>query len=112
MSDQTTSEGGALEADFMRVRQAMVQMTRMLGLLEEDVLNGDARAVKEAGKLLAEIRAWSRVAIETEARLNDYRKQQDGVVQNYALDLEKARHQIGCRMARLRRCCRSGKIPE
>lgn len=109
---KTPDTGSSLEEEFDAVRQTLAHLTQSLRGLEDEVMAGDPIAVREAGKLLADIRTWSRLAIETEARFEERRKRQEGIVDGYALDLVEARRTIGCRLARLRRCCREGQVPE
>lgn len=105
---KTPTQDLSLEEEFDAVRQTLAHLTRSLRGLEDEVMAGDAAAVREASKLLADIRTWSRLAIDTEARFEERRKEQQGIVDGYALDLVEARRTIGCRLARLRRCCREG----
>lgn len=49
---------------------------------------------------------------KVETCLVEQKNRQNGVVQNgYALDLETARVEIGCRLDRLRRCCHENEVP-
>lgn len=105
---ETPEHGSSLEEEFDAVRQTLAHLTRSLRGLEDEVMAGDPASVREASKLLADIRTWSRLAIDTEARFEERRKQQQGIVDGYALDLIEARRTIGCRLARLRKCCRQG----
>ncbi|MGH1465777.1 MAG: hypothetical protein ACRBBQ_10500 [Cognatishimia sp.] len=111
MTHKTPPEGAAvLEDEIAMIRQTVAQMTRLLAMLEADVMAQDEAAIKGSTRLLADIRSWSKLAIETEVRFEERRKRQNGVARDYALDLERARETIGCRLARLRRCCGAGKL--
>ncbi len=105
---ETPDKHSSLEEEFDAVRQTLAHLTRSLRGLEGEVMAGDAAAVREAAKLLADVRTWNRLAIDMEARFEDRRKQQEGIVDGYALDLVEARRTIGCRLDRLRKCCRQG----
>ena len=105
---ETPKDTPSLEEEFDAVRQTLAHLTRTLRGLEDEVMAGDAASVREAAKLLGDIRTWSRLAIETEARFEKRRQEQQGIVDGYALDLIEARRTIGCRLARLRKCCRQG----
>lgn len=111
-NNETPRHAPSLEEEIDAVRQTLAHLTRSLRGLEDEVMAGDAASVREASKLLADIRTWSRLAIDTEARFEERRKEQQGIVDGYALDLVEARRTIGCRLARLRRCCRQGQISE
>ena len=67
------------------------------------IKNGEYGELKNAMKATSEIRQWLKIAIEAEAQIATRRKEELGIVHGYALDLDKARDQIGCRLARLRR---------
>lgn len=112
MTDRNTPDMTLLDAEILRVQRTLAHLSKMLLMMEAEMMEGDPASIKEAGKLLAEIRNWSRVAMETEARFEERKKQRAGIVNAYALDLDEARTQIGCRLARLRRCCTSGAVSE
>jgi hypothetical protein len=49
---------------------------------------------------------------KVETCLVERKTRQTGIVQNgYALDLDAAKAEIGCRLDRLRKCCDTGEIP-
>lgn len=102
-------EDGSLDASFAEVQRVMREISADLAdhreRLKTDI---DGSAVRDVTKLLADIRAWSKLAIETEARFEERRKRREGLAQGQALDLEAARREIGCRLARLRRRCDQG----
>ena len=52
------------------------------------------------------------MAIETEKALAQQNRQRLEIDGGYGLDLDAARDQIGCRLARLRRCTDKGQVPE
>ncbi|MFY0596090.1 MAG: hypothetical protein JXQ85_06645 [Cognatishimia sp.] len=107
-NNETPQNAPSLEEEFDAVRQTLAHLTLSLRGLEDEVMAGEPASVREASKLLADIRTWSRLAIETEARFEKRRQEKEGIVDGYALDLVEARRTIGCRLARLRKCCRSG----
>ena len=112
MTDKKPPDEAGLDAEIEQVRRTMTYLTELLALMEDEVMEGEPGAIKEAAKLLGEIRNWSKLAMETEARFEEREKRREGVVKGYALDLEEARATIGCRMARLRRCCGTGRVSE
>jgi hypothetical protein len=108
MKNTETPEGTALfDDDIERVRKTLAQITRTLEALEIELTEGDPSAMKDANKLLSEIRTWCQRAMDTEARFDERRRKQTGSEHGSALDLEEAKRTIGCRLARLRTCCRS-----
>ena len=88
------------------LRESSEALTRLLLQLEA----GEGTNKTEAGKLLGDLRYWLRASHETEAQIANVRRKQKGIAGDWALDLDRARHGIGCRMARLRRCCGAGEV--
>lgn len=72
-NNETPRHAPSLEEEIDAVRQTLAHLTRSLRGLEDEVMAGDAASVREASKLLADIRNWSRLAIDTEAA-DKYRK--------------------------------------
>ncbi|WP_047995658.1 hypothetical protein [Puniceibacterium sp. IMCC21224] len=101
-----------LEKDRKSIAATLRNIRRELSALEKEVQAGDVGQAREAGKTLADIRYWLKAARETEAELENVKRARVGVAHSYGLDLERARSEVGCRLARLRRCCREGGIPE
>ena len=102
-----------LDEAFDEVRRAMRGLSEQLR--DEQMkfaANPNGSAVRDASKLLTDVRAWTKLAIETEARFEERRKQRDGVAIGQLLDLDRARHEVGCRLARLRRCCDAQRVPK
>lgn len=109
----TPPEGvSQLDQALEEVRNTFSSVTRILKIYEADLLSGDDNAIKEANKLLGDIRNWLRVAIETEARFEQRQKEKLGIVNAYAIDLAEARSSIGCRLDRLRRSGCPGCVSE
>ncbi|MDC0737539.1 hypothetical protein N6L24_04565 [Cognatishimia sp. SS12] len=101
-----------LDAELETVRTALIDMSQTLDLIRLEILEGGPDRIRESVRVLSDIRSWAKLAIETEARFEERQQRQQGAVNGYALDLEEARHTIGCRLARLRRCCGAGQISE
>jgi hypothetical protein len=113
MTIMTPPKGASqLELELQHVREALRELAEECHTLKQRAQSGDVSAVKDASKTVSDIRRWLNTALETEARFDERRKEQDGVVNEYAIDLEHARSTIGCRMARLRRCCGPRGVPE
>ena len=103
---QTAELLQSLETSIRGLRQAAEELRRQIGTGEDADLAGTA---KQLGQLEGLIRSCQKV--ETSFVEQHYR--QAGIAQGgYALDLDRARSEIGCRLARLRTCCGAGQIPE
>ena len=109
MTDMTEEVGpDTLQRAIRTVEEQLLSMKDDLEDLNRRVRHGEFDALKDSTKITTEIRQWLRIATEMEAKLAERRKTEEGIVNGYALDLDAARTQIGCRLSRLRRCCRSG----
>ncbi len=73
----------------------------LLGLLDE-LRDGKSERLKAFVAHLRELRGAAQLVLEERARLAKLRKQQEGVVHDYALDFAAARAEIGRRLACLR----------
>lgn len=93
-----------LERQLADLRQGIVEISNKIQA-------GDLDQLKHATKATGEIRQWLRIAIEAEAQLEKRNKRDRGIVRDYALDLDDARAQIGCRLDRLRRARCPGGFP-
>lgn len=100
----TTPETGqsSLGLAIETVEQQLADMKADLLNLQRRITSGDFDALKDGTKVTGEIRQWLKLALETEIRLEERRKQHDGIVNHYAIDFEEARDQIGGRLDRLR----------
>lgn len=94
-----------LEDDLRDVREVLGEFEATLRDLRQQVRAGEVDTLKDVNKTLAELRAWVRMAKETEAQLAEYARKDAGIAGAYGLDLDRARSEIGCRLARVRRCC-------
>jgi uncharacterized coiled-coil protein SlyX len=95
-----------LEATRAHIAATLKSITFQIVELKSEVEQGNLGRTKEVGQLLADARYWLKAARETEAEIENVEKQRAGIVHDYGLDLEAARSEIGCRLARLRNCCR------
>lgn len=99
-----------LEEDLEVVRECLGEFEAALRDLKQRVQNGDIGTLKDVSKTLAEIRGWMKLAMETEAHLAEYARREAAIDGAYGLDLDKARFEVGCRLAQLRKCCGAGGI--
>ncbi|WP_181389470.1 hypothetical protein [Pseudoprimorskyibacter insulae] len=94
----------SLEAIAADCEQQLADISIELRDLMQRVRTGEGCSKDDVGKKLLEMRAWLKTARETEAQLHAERRKRCGIVGGYGLDLEQARFEVGCRLARLRRC--------
>lgn len=99
LSDMTE---GSLSRAIRVVEEQLLGMTTELLELQQRVRAGEVEALKDSARLTAEIRHWLKMALDTEQRCEERRKEQQGIVNDYAIDFDRARTEIGCRLARLR----------
>ncbi len=96
----------SLENSIRELRNAAEDLRQRLAAGEDVDLAGTS---KQLGQVDGLIRSCQKV--ETSFVEHHYREA--GIAQGgYALDLERARSEIGCRLARLRQCCGAGSVPE
>lgn len=105
-------ERDRLEAQRNDIADTLAGLAADLRRLQNKLRHGEARKSGEDGKLLSELRYWLKAARDAEAELEDFRRKETGLVGAYALDLDAARHEIGCRLARIRTCCGAGALSE
>lgn len=108
----TSEEVSRLSEEFRRLKDQLSGFSHDLDELQSKIRSGEIEKGSDARRFLTELRTWVRIAQEAEAACAEHQKEQRGYTGPYGLDLEAARSQIGCRMARLRRCCREGQIPK
>ena len=107
----TPDEGPTgLSTSIDSLERQLADMKEELEALYLKIRAGELDELKNATKTTAEIRQWLKIAIEAEATLEKRNKQQKGIVHDYALDFEDARHSIGCRLDRLRRARCPGRV--
>ncbi len=96
----------SLEVSIRGLRQAAEDLRNQIGAGGNADLAGTS---KQLGQLEGLIRSCQKV----ETSFVEQHHRQAGIAQGgYALDLERARAEIGCRLARLRACCGAGEISE
>ena len=105
-------EMSRLEDERDRIADVLRDLGADIRRLKAQIEDGKAVSKTDAGKLMSDVRYWMRASHETEAQIANVRRKQKGLAGDWALDLERARDEIGCRMARLRRCCGAGELPE
>ena len=77
--------------------------------LNQRVADGEDIDFAMAQKLLSPSEGLVKTCLKLEASFADQKNRELGIAQGgYAIDLEQARFEIGCRLARLRACCAAG----
>ncbi|MBC7181249.1 MAG: hypothetical protein H5U14_14335 [Roseovarius sp.] len=108
----TPDEGPTgLTTSINALEQQLADMRADLAEIYQRIRSGDLDELKNATKATTEIRQWLKIALEAEAQLERRRKEDLGIVHGYALDFDDARHQIGCRLDRLKRASCKGRLP-
>ena len=100
----TLSTGDDYERHFRDAMTLLRSVRITLADLLEQVVEGGHGALKELGAKQADLETALRRAFDAEARWNEYQGKQAGPVAG-EIDFDSIRHDIGCRLARLRDCC-------
>lgn len=96
----------SLERSIRDLRKAAEDLRMQIETGEDADLAGPS---KQLGQVNGLIRDCQKV----ETSFVEQVRKEAGIAQGgYALDLERARFEIGCRLARLRTCCGSGAVSE
>lgn len=81
--------------------------------LRRQIKAGEDADLTGPGKRIGQVLSLVRECQKLEAQLVELYNRQTGIAQGgYALDLDSARIEVGCRLARLRACRGSGEISE
>lgn len=87
-----------LDAAEEMCRDAAADLHRTI----REIRAGNLGEAKNAPGMIRDLRAAFHLAMEERTRVEKQRKQEAGIVHDYALDFEQARDEIGRRLARLR----------
>ena len=103
------AESSSLRLQLSAIEDELMQLREDLAELRSQIQTGKPTSPQTALSLFSTIRAYMRMALETEARLAELNAKHSKIAQGgYAVDLDEARAQIRCRLAALRRCCTDG----
>lgn len=98
-----------LRSVHVSVRELRAEAERLCQALKE----GDDKELPQTSKRLNNVSDLVRTCQKLESNLVEHHRNKAGVVQGgYAMDLDQARSEIGCRLSRLRTCGRLGGVPE
>ncbi|MCE8506909.1 hypothetical protein KQ247_00305 [Ruegeria pomeroyi] len=96
----------SLENSIRDLRNAAEDLQKRIRAGEDGDLAGYGKQMGQAASLIRECQ-------KVEASFAEQVRREAGIAQGgYALDLDRARSEIGCRLARLRKCCREGAVSE
>lgn len=101
-----------LDGEIEQLRHLLSDLRIILDGARMRMKQEDTLAPGELGKALTELRHTLRSAIDTEKIFEKRRKEMDGVVHTYKLDLDEARTSIGRRLASLRAASGAGRVSE
>ena len=95
------------------LHQSLVDLRQQAQDLRDSIRAGGEAAMAEKSKELGRADIVIRNCQKVEACLVEQRERRAGIVQGgHALDLERARSEIGCRLARIRKCGDAGCVSE
>jgi len=115
MATEKTTTGEERLGRAIDALEAQLQgLTRDLAVLHRDIGEGKLENLADAQRRSGEIRQWLGIALEMEMKLEKRKTKgrRDTVTAAGSIDLDTARHQIGCRLDRLRRTRCPGRVPE
>lgn len=101
-----TGASTAMDQELSRIERQLHEISLELEGLQTKIKQGQIGSESDATRTFSDIRRWIRLALEAEKSLAERKREDGGVAGSYALDLDRARTSIGCRLDRLRRCCR------
>ena len=106
MTTTTQEQDVAYGAEvFEALCDAIRDLRRQIEGLTKQAQSGEDINETAATRSLKEIQGLVTQCAKAENYLNDCRNRQAGIARGgYALDLDKARFEIGCKLDRLRRC--------
>lgn len=101
------------EEHFRALQSAIRDLRREIQSLKEQAISGEELNETAASKALGKASGMVATCVKVETYLNDCRNRQAGIARGgYALDLDRARAEIGCKLDRLRRCGAAEPISE
>lgn len=86
--------------------------TSALNVLVRELEANNTDNAGEAARLVKELKAALYPAMAERERLEEKRKKSAGIVHDFAIDFDAARHEIGRRLACLRAAGGQGRVPE
>ena len=84
------------------VQKQLSDMRQELDRLYDRIQAGELDDISETGKKITDIRQWLKLAVEAEVYLEKRRKEKEGIVHDFAVNLDEARSSIGSKLDSLR----------
>ncbi len=107
------SQGAGTAEDMLSEAQENFQRaSRALSTLVRGLEDGDTALSGDAVKVLGNLRQALNTALAERERIESREKRDAGVVNDYAIDFDAARLEIGRRLACLRTAGGEGSVPE
>lgn len=104
--DNTKVSDPILIEEVDEVMQELKQLKQELKAVRERLGAGEVEASAEHTRLVTTVRQIVVSAMDTEKRVNEHKRKEAGIGEcGYGIDFNEARRAIGCKMAKLRRCC-------
>ncbi|MFK7834910.1 MAG: hypothetical protein AB8B60_01705 [Sulfitobacter sp.] len=108
------------EQDVTRAAEVLATLSDQIAALRreieeliENAQSGETTTESDAKKLVQKLRDLVGHYVKAETYLNECKSKQSGIANGgYALDLDRARVDIGCKLDRLRRCGTPRAVPE
>ncbi|MCF3596114.1 hypothetical protein LZG00_19195 [Rhodobacteraceae bacterium LMO-12] len=100
--DQITAGAERLGKAIVTVERQLKMLAREMAVMHGQIRAGNACELKDAKRVAEDIRQWLGIAYELEKRLEKSGHDRREHNAPKSIDLDSARHQIGCRLDRLR----------
>lgn len=85
----------------------LVSVRSGLAVLLQQIIDGDVGAFKELAEKQSELEKALKRVFEAEDRFNEWYARETDQGRPGDIDFDAVRHEIGCRLARIRECCGS-----
>lgn len=110
ITQQDLTQDTETTQELLRALQAsLADLRRTAIALKLQIQSGDPGDLGGGAKEIASVDQLARNCMKTEVSLAEICNRKAGIVRGgYALDLDAARVEVGCRLARLRTCCDKG----
>ena len=102
MTTQTPGDGAAPRSMISNATLLYETAADVFALVIDEARDGDPKAAKEALGYAREFRQALLAVLNERATIEKLRKDAEGIVHDYALDFDRARAEIGRRLACLR----------
>ncbi|SFT44704.1 hypothetical protein SAMN05216236_10239 [Sedimentitalea nanhaiensis] len=91
---------------FQSVEKTLIRLRQQAEDLRKQLAAGEETDLVDGSKQVAAVERLIGACQKVEMSLVEQQRKQEGIVRGgYALDMDAARIEIGCRLARLKRCC-------